>query len=170
MRSQFHPVPANPRRGCGEDAPLETVLPSICEKYPGRYQGYTLRRLCQEMHDFYVSFDAKQLQCEMFRQCYLPRMAMNPQEANMAFVRGEIELLPLSQAEGRIAAEGELPYPPGVLCVVPGEVWGGPAWRYFLALEEGLNQLPGFQPELQGVYIQQDACGTRRLYGHVVCR
>lgn len=153
-----------------EDAPLETVLPSICEKYPGRYQGYTLRRLCQEMHDLYVSFDAKQLQREMFRQCHLPRMAMNPQEANMAFVRGEIELLPLSQAEGRIAAEGALPYPPGVLCVVPGEMWGGPAWRYFLALEEGLNQLPGFQPELQGVYIQQDACGTRRLYGHVACR
>lgn len=88
------------------------------------------------MHDLYVSFDAKQLQREVFHQSYLPRIAMNPQEANMAFVRGEIELLPLSRAEGRIATEGVLPYPPGVLCVVPGGVWGGPAWRYFLALEE----------------------------------
>lgn len=153
-----------------QDAPLTAVLPSICEKYPGRYQDYTLRRLCQEMHDLYVSFDAKQLQQDMFRQPHLPLMALNPQEANRAFVRGEIELVPLSRAEGRIAAEGALPYPPGVLCVVPGEVWGGPAWRYFLALEEGLNLLPGFQPELQGVYVQQDDCGTRRLYGHVVCR
>ncbi|MGU4650892.1 hypothetical protein MAY67_25445, partial [Escherichia coli] len=31
---------------------------------------------------------------------------------------------------------GALPYPPGVLCVVPGEVWGGAVQRYFLALEE----------------------------------
>lgn len=91
-----------------EDAPLETVLPSICEKYPGRYQDYTLRRLCQEMHDLYVSFDAKQLQREMFRQSYLPRMAMNPQEANMAFVRGEIELLPRRDVS-----------PPKARCLIP---------------------------------------------------
>ena len=25
-----------------------------------------------------------------------------------------------------------------VLCVVPGEVWGGAVQRYFLALEEGI--------------------------------
>lgn len=47
----------------------------------------------------------------------------------------------LSEAEGRVAAEGALPYPPGVLCVVPGEVWGGAVLRYFLALEEGVNML-----------------------------
>lgn len=43
---------------------------------------------------------------------------MNPQEANLAFVRGQVELVPLREVEGRIAAEGALPYPPGVLCVV----------------------------------------------------
>jgi ornithine decarboxylase len=95
---------------------------------------------------------------------------MNPQEANIAFVRGEVELVPISKAEGRIAAEGALPYPPGVLCVVPGEVWGGAAQRYFLALEEGLNLLPGFSPELQGVYAVQEADGIKRLYGHVISR
>ena len=86
----------------------------------------------------------------------------------MAFVRGDVELLPLSEAEGRIAAEGALPYPPGVLCVVPGEVWGGAALRYFLALEEGLNVLPGFSPELQGVYAVREPNGVSRLYGHVI--
>ncbi len=62
----------------------------------------------------------------------------------------------------------ELPYPPGVLCVVPGEIWGGAAQRYFLALEEGINLLPGFAPELQGVYIQQDEDGWNRAYGYVM--
>ena len=75
---------------------------------------------------------------------------MNPQDANVAFIRDNVELVPIGQAEGRIAAEGALPYPPGVLCVVPGEVWGGAVQRYFLALEEGINRLPGFSPELQG--------------------
>lgn len=75
---------------------------------------------------------------------------MNPQEANYAYLRGEVELVSLRDAEGRIAAEGALPYPPGVLCVVPGEVWGGSVLRYFAALEDGINLLPGFAPELQG--------------------
>lgn len=62
---------------------------------------------------------------------------MNPRDANHEFIRGNVELVRLSEAEGRVAAEGALPYPPGVLCVVPGEVWGGAVLRYFLALEEG---------------------------------
>ncbi|PVK47369.1 hypothetical protein, partial [Salmonella enterica] len=56
----------------------------------------------------------------------------------------------------------------GVLCVVPGEIWGGAAQRYFLALEEGINLLPGFSPELQGVYSETDADGIQRLYGYVL--
>ncbi|SUG48797.1 Ornithine decarboxylase, inducible [Salmonella enterica subsp. arizonae] len=42
----------------------------------------------------------------------------------MPIWRGEVELVRLPEAEGRIAAEGALPYPPGVLCVVPGEILG----------------------------------------------
>lgn len=77
----------------------------------------------------------------MFRQESLPAVAMNPQDANSAFIRGDVELVRISEAAGRIAAEGALPYPPGVLCVVPGEVWGGAVQQYFLALEEGVNLL-----------------------------
>ncbi|UCQ57837.1 ornithine decarboxylase SpeF [Edwardsiella piscicida] len=151
-----------------QDAPLAEVLPSIYRANEARYRGYTLRQLCQEMHDLYVSHDVKQLQKEMFRKAHFPRVAMNPQQANIEFVRGNVELVSLAQAEGRIAAEGALPYPPGVLCVVPGEIWGGSVQRYFLALEEGINRLPGFAPELQGVYIQQDEDGRKRAYGYVI--
>lgn len=49
-----------------------------------------------------------------------------------------------------------------------GEVWGGSVQRYFLALEEGINLLPGFAPELQGVYIQQDEDGRKRAYGYMI--
>ncbi len=56
----------------------------------------------------------------------------------------------------------------GVLCVVPGEVWGGRFNVISFALEEGVNLLPGFSPELQGVYSETDADGMKRLYGYVL--
>ncbi len=59
----------------------------------------------------------------MFRQQSFPSVVMNPQDAHSAYIRGDVELVRIRDAEGRIAAEGALPYPPGVLCVVPGEVW-----------------------------------------------
>ena len=151
-----------------DDTPLADVLPTIFQKYPVRYRDYTLRQLCQEMHDLYVSFDVKDLQKAMFRKESLPEVVMNPQDANRAYIRGDVELVRIRDAAGRIAAEGALTYPPGVLCVVPGEVWGGAAQRYFLALEEGVNLLPGFSPELQGVYSEKDADGIKRLYGYVL--
>ncbi|MDT0175766.1 ornithine decarboxylase [Enterobacter sp. BRE11] len=151
-----------------EDAPLAEVLPTIYRKNQARYKGYTLRQLCQEMHDLYVSFDVKDLQRAMFRQQRFPAVKVNPQDAHQAYIRGDVELVPIAQAEGRIAAEGALPYPPGVLCVVPGEVWGGAVQRYFLALEEGVNQLPGFSPELQGVYTEDDGQGRLQLVANMI--
>ena len=151
-----------------DDTPLADVLPTIYQKYPVRYRDYTIRQLCQEMHDLYVSFNVKDLQKAMFRRESFPDVVVNPQDANQEYIRGNVELVRIRDAGGRIAAEGALPYPPGVLCVVPGEVWGGAVLRYFLALEEGINMLPGFSPELQGVYSEKDADGIKRLYGYVL--
>lgn len=150
------------------DAPLSEVLPSVYRANEERYRGYTIRQLCQEMHDFYKSRNVKQLQKEMFRKAHFPKVAMDPQQAHFEFIRGHAELVALENAEGRVAAEGALPYPPGVLCCVPGEVWGDAVLKYFLALEEGINRMPGFSPELQGVYIQTDADGRKRAYGYVL--
>ncbi|MCP3129461.1 ornithine decarboxylase SpeF [Shewanella sp. KJ2020] len=153
-----------------EDAPLSEVLPNVYNANKARYKDYTIRQLCQEMHNLYVSHDVKQLQKEMFRQAHFPRKVMDPQEANLEFIRGKVELVPLSQIEGRIAAEGALPYPPGVLCMVPGEIWGGAVQRYFLALEEGINLLPGFSPELQGVYLENTPDGKIQALGYVLAK
>lgn len=153
-----------------EDAPLSEVLPNVYNANKARYKDYTIRQLCQEMHNLYVSHDVKQLQKEMFRKAHFPTKVMDPQEANLGFIRGKVELVPLSQIEGRIAAEGALPYPPGVLCMVPGEIWGGAVQRYFLALEEGINLLPGFSPELQGVYLENTAEGKIQALGYVLAK
>ena len=118
------------------------------------------------MHEFYKERGVKDLQKKLFRHDYMPEYVMTPQEANFNFVRGEGELVALSEIEGRMALEGALPYPPGVLCVVPGERWSETAVKYFSALEEGINQLPGFAPEIQGVYLEKED-GKVKAYGYV---
>ena len=147
---------------------VRDVLPTIYQNYERFYEGKSIRDLCQSMHDFYKSNNMKLLQKQMFRKENFPECVMTPWEANQELLRNNVELVPLSEIEGRIAAEGALPYPPGVLCVVPGEKWGGPALEYFRALEAGINLLPGFEPELQGVYIQTDENGAKQAYGYVV--
>ena len=149
------------------NVPMQEVLLGVYNKYPGRYTGYTLRQLCQEMHDFFKDRNVKDLQKKLFRKEFFPEYVMRPQEAHYAFIRGERELVPLDEIEGRIALEGALPYPPGVLCVVPGERWPHTAVQYFKALEESLNELPGFALEIQGVYLEHE--GDRiRAYGYVL--
>ena len=150
------------------NAPMEEVLPSIYYSHIDKYKGYHIRQLCQEMHDFYKDRNVSTLQQRLFSKEYFPEYVMNPQEANFEFQRNKGELVPLDEAEGRIALEGALPYPPGVLCVQPGERWSRTACDYFLALEEGINQLPGFVPEIQGVYLIEQPDGSKKAYGYVL--
>lgn len=149
-----------------EDAPLSEVLPKIYKKNEARYKGYTIRKLCQEMHNFYKENDAKTYQKNLFRAECFPEYAMNPNEANIELVRNNARLVPLTDIVGEIALEGALPYPPGVFCVVPGEKWNETAQKYFLILQDGINNFPGFSPEIQGVYLEEEN-GKVRAYGYV---
>ena len=149
-------------------AAFSEVLPILYKTYEARYKGLSIREVCQQMHDLYKRHNVKQLQKDMFRKAYFPKMAMLPYEASMEFFKGNVELIAIEEAKGRIAAEGALPYPPGILCIIPGEVWGDSVLKYFLAFQEGINLLPGFTPELQGVYLKQEADGRTRAYGYVL--
>ena len=137
------------------DAPLEDVLPTTLARYPARYAGYTLRRLCDEMHAFYREHDIASLQRECFRGEHFPEQAMSVQQATEAFVGNEVDYLPLAQCKGRISATLALIYPPGIGIVVPGERYDAraqPMLDYFLVFEEAFNRFPGFEFEVQGVY------------------
>lgn len=151
-----------------EDAPLEDVLPGLYKHYEYRYHDYSIRQLCQEMHDFYRERNIKEIQKQMFCSEYMPKSVINPQDAHFAFLRGQAELVRMEDAEGRVAAEGALPYPPGVLCCFPGEVWGGPVLKYFLAWQEAMGRMPGFAPELQGVYVEDNGRGGKQVYCYVL--
>lgn len=151
-----------------KDVPMVKVLPGIYHKYQERYNGYTIRQLCQEIHDFYKERKVNGLQKHLFLKNYFPVYSMSPQEANYELVRGHGELIDLEQAESRVALEGAVPYPPGVTCIQPGEKWSKTALAYFEALAEVFNRFPGFTPELQGVYMEKQADGRYHVFAQVL--
>src|SRR5204862_8160217 len=77
------------------DAPLAEVLPSLCAAHRERYAGYTLRRICDEMHTFYRAANIKDLQRRCFRASSFPELAMSPKDAYEALVANEVDYVPL---------------------------------------------------------------------------
>ncbi|MGV8921066.1 MAG: ornithine decarboxylase [Pseudomonas sp.] len=151
-----------------KDSLLRDAIPSIYNSDQSRYLHYRLSDLCLEMHLIYTRLNIKKLQREMFCEAHLPRVIMSPYEANLHLVRGNIELIPLAMAEGRVAAVGVVPYPPGILCIVPGECWGGAVLDYVMAIEEFINIFPTLGPGVQGVHKRTTDNGRQQLYGYVV--
>jgi ornithine decarboxylase len=154
-----------------DNAPLDDAIPSFVAAHRTRYAGIGLRDLCGEMHRFYRKRNVSRLQREQFRAEHFPDMAMTPQNAMHEMVRNNVELLPIEQIGGRIAATLGLFYPPGIALVVPGERYSEralPALDYFRMFEESGNRFPGFENEIQGIYRKTESDGSVRLYTYVV--
>jgi ornithine decarboxylase len=153
-----------------QDAPLSEVLPTLHAAHGERYAGYTLRKVCNEMHDFYRQANVKELQRLSFRASSFPELAMSPKDAYEALVANDVEYVPLEGIKGRISATLALIYPPGIGVVVPGERWDDrakPMLDYFLAFQESFNRFPGFNYEVQGVYQEREQ-GRIKFYTYVV--
>ena len=141
---------------------VEKIMPDLVQKYK-KYSGYKLKQLCQEIHDFYKSKNISEIQRNLSLKKNFPEYIISPLEANVQFIKGNGELIPVSECEGRIALEGVLCYPPGIICIQPGEKWNKNAQNYFLCLEDIINNYPGFGIELQGAYEQKEE-GKVRTY------
>ena len=154
-----------------QDVPLGVALPTLYSQNRARYEGYSLRQVCKEMHDFYRKANVKELQKQCFRASSFPELAMYPKDAYEAVVANEVDYVPLDPGvKGRIAATLALIYPPGIGVIVPGERWdkkAQPMLDYFLTFEESFNRFPGFNYEVQGVY-QEQVDGRIKFHTYVV--
>lgn len=150
------------------DAPLTEVLPKLARQYPKRYAQYTLKQLCQEMHEYYRKNKTFTLQKELFAKKDMQDYTMTPAQADQLFMRNQSELVNLKDIKGRVAVEGALPYPPGVFIVAPGEKWSEIDQNYFEVLVGAIERFPGFVPEIQGVYWNQAADGSISVQAEVL--
>ena len=74
-------------------------------------------------------------------------------------MRNEGQLISLDELVGKIALEGALPYPPGVFIVAPGEKWQALDVAYFKILLGAIERFSGFDPEIQGIYLEETSKG-----------
>ena len=148
-----------------EDAPLSVTLPDLYQQYQRRYAGYTIKQLCQEMHEYYKEHHTFQLQQALFEKDNMQDYSLQPAEADLKFRHQKSELCDLNQVEGRIAMEGALPSQPGVFIVAHGEKWQRVDVDYFQTLVGAMEKFDGFVPEIQGVYYEKDQEGKI----HVQC-
>ncbi|CAB3778659.1 Orn/Lys/Arg decarboxylase N-terminal domain-containing protein [Pararobbsia alpina] len=146
---------------------LDQVLPDLVASYPGRYRGVGLREFCDLM--FRAMSDLKTTEMMSRGFSNLPYPDFSPTEAYELLVHNEIELLELSEMEGRTVATGVVPYPPGIPLLMPGENAGpadGPLLGYLKALEQFDLRFPGFTHDTHGVEVEDGvyrvACITKR--------
>ncbi len=154
-----------------ENAMLEDVMPEFVAKRENRYKSIRLRDLCNEMHNFYRSINISELQKEQFSSVHIPNMAMKPRDAAKELVRNNVDYLPISEIENRLATTLFVVYPPGIATIVPGERLckrAAPMIQYLLAFEQSANIFPGFETEIQGVYREVDAHGRVKFFTYVV--
>src|SRR6478736_2379004 len=154
-----------------DNVPLEDVMPEFVAKRPARDRGKRLKDLCGEMHAFYRIAGVSQLQMAQFAAKHLPDVVMTPREAARYLVRNNVDYLPLTELDGRIATTLWVVYPPGIATIVPGERLSErarPMIEYLKMFEKSANVFPGFEAEIQGLYREVDELGAIRFYTYVV--
>ncbi len=146
------------KRAYDAAAPLHDALPELVRSQPGRYEGRSLRDLCDEMHAELRGKSMPALLDEAFGG--LPEPALTPAETYRRLVRGETEKVRVSElSERRVAALMVVPYPPGIPLLMPGERVGAqeePFVRYLLALEDFDRGFPGFEHDIHGIERDND--------------
>jgi arginine decarboxylase len=148
------------KRSYDSNALLTDVLPSVARAGDGHYAGMGLQDLCDALHNCYRENSTASAMKRMYT--VLPEIAMRPADAYDKLVKGEVEAVPISQLQGRVAAVMLVPYPPGIPLIMPGE-------RFTKATDAIINYLtfadhfdrafPGFDADVHGLESTQTAEG-----------
>ena len=153
------------------NAPLHEAIPDFARRYAARYAGMGLRDLCAALHDFYRRNNASHLQSALFQAAHFPQQVQTPRTAWERFMHNEAAYMPLAALPGRIAATLALVYPPGIGLILPGERYGdaaSPLLTYLRMVEDGSNEFPGFEAEIQGIYRERGNNGRISLHSYVL--
>jgi arginine decarboxylase len=144
----------NFKRYYDDNAPLAEVLPELVATHPARYGNQGLKDLGDEMFAFLKEYEPGQILNDAYSS--LPAPEMRPRHAFQRLVSGDVELVPASKLEGRVAANSVMPYPPGIPMLMSGENFGAgdsPHIKYLEILGKFDAQFPGFEHEVEGAEV-----------------
>jgi arginine/lysine/ornithine decarboxylase len=141
--------------------PVWRVLPDFFAKHP-RYERLGLRELSQSIHETYARDDIARLTTEMYLSDLQP--AMKPCDAYARIAHRDIERVAIDDLEGRIATALVTPYPPGIPLLIPGERFNRRIVDYLRFARSFNGRFPGFETDVHGLSIDEDAQGNKRYY------
>ncbi len=136
--------------------PLEMVFPELVKSYPERYRNETLKSHCESMHNYLREHKMMEVMHRAFE--VIPSPAMLPVEAAANVVRGNVEMVDVSELTNRTVAVMLVPYPPGIPVMMGGETMSGEAEaiaEYLLAREKFENMFPGYEGDIHGISREQ---------------
>ena len=115
---------------------IEEVLPDLAARHPDRYANLGIRELGDEMFQYLK----EERPGDLLNKAYstLPTPDMTHREAYNSIVSNQIEKVSVEDLAGRTAANGVIPYPPGIPMLMSGENFGNqesPQIGYLRALQ-----------------------------------
>src|SRR5487761_2198841 len=131
-----------------KNLPLWRVLPEFSAKYP-RYENWSLKQLCEKIHEVYRTNDVARLTTEMYLSDMVP--AMKPADAFARMAHRETERVEIDDLEGRITSVLLTPYPPGIPLLIPGERFNATIVRYLKFARDFNGRFPGFETDIHGL-------------------
>ena len=139
------------------------VLPELAAANPARYRKVGLHDLGDEMFE-YLRVNQPG---ELLNRAYgtIPVPDLTPREAYQRIVTGDVELVSVENIANRTAANGVMPYPPGIPMLMSGENFGGedsPQIGYLRGLTAWDRTFPGFE------HVTEGAEAVDGVY-HVLC-
>lgn len=144
-----------------KNQPLWRVLPEFIAKHP-RYERVGLRDLCHQIHAVYRENDIARLTTEMYLSNMEP--ALKPSKAWSLMAHRDVERVEIDQLEGRVTSMMVTPYPPGIPLLIPGERFNKKIVSYLKFASMFNERFPGFETDIHGLVVEEDATGQKRYY------
>lgn len=137
------------------ETPLKTLLPNVASTFATQ----TVTAFADQMAAELRRLQLIAMHQRLFKAGAWGQRVYQSQAADAQLIRNQVTWCPLEKIVGQVAAEGALPYPPGVFVIAPGERWTTLAQHYFEALGAFMQAYPGFEFEIQGVRYAADGTG-----------
>lgn len=136
------------------NTPIKDIFPDLVLSYPQEYENIGLHDLGDKMFKYLRENNPGAVLNEAYS--ILPKVDMLPREAYNNIVDNNVELVPATKLEGRIAANSVIPYPPGIPMLMSGENFGdknSPFIKYLNSLSLWDKSFPGFEHEIEGTHV-----------------
>lgn len=134
---------------------LSKIFPELVHGREEIYGDMGMKDLGEEMFKYIKESNPGKYLNDAYSS--LPTPTLTPREAYNKLVTNEVELVPASKLMGRVAANGVIPYPPGIPMVMSGENFGdekSPQIGYLKALATWDEKFPGFEHEIEGATVE----------------